>query len=114
MKKHMLIRGTLILTITGLVTRIIGFFYRIFLSHAIGAQGMGLYQLVMPLQMIAMAVAASGIHTAISRLCAANAALGNQKRTLDIFLVGTLLSLLLSALLALLTWRHADFLAVQI
>lgn len=114
MSKKSFLKGTLILTLAGLGTRLIGFFYRIFLSHAIGAQGMGLYQLVMPLQMIAMAVAASGIHTAISRLCAAKAALGSQKRTLDIFLIGTLLSLLLSVLLTFLTWRYADFLAAQI
>lgn len=114
MSKKSFLKGTLILTLAGLCTRFIGFFYRIFLSHAIGAQGMGLYQLVIPVQMTAMAVAASGIHTAISRLCAAKAALENQKRTLDIFLVGTFLSLGLSLLLAWLSWRHADFLAVQI
>ena len=43
-----LIRGALILTLTGFFSRIMGFFYRIFLSRAIGAEGMGIYQLYLP------------------------------------------------------------------
>ena len=47
-KKHPLITGTVILTLTGLITRVMGFFYRIFLSHTIGAEGVGIYQLIFP------------------------------------------------------------------
>ena len=50
MSKKIFLKGTLILACTGLISRIAGFFYRIFLSHAIGAEGLGLYQLVLPLQ----------------------------------------------------------------
>ena len=50
MSKKVFLKGTLILACTGLVSRIAGFFYRIFLSHAIGAEGLGLYQLILPLQ----------------------------------------------------------------
>ena len=41
MSDKLFIKGTLILTLTGLVSRLMGFFYRIFLSHTIGAQGVG-------------------------------------------------------------------------
>ena len=44
-KKHPLIAGTLILTLTGLASRFIGFFYKIFLSRTIGAEGIGIYQM---------------------------------------------------------------------
>ena len=37
MSDKLFIKGTLILTLTGLVSRLMGFFYRIFLSHTIGA-----------------------------------------------------------------------------
>ena len=47
-KSHPLIVGTLILTITGLLSRIIGFFYRIYLSRLFGEEGMGIYQLLSP------------------------------------------------------------------
>ena len=63
MSKKLFIRGTLLLTVTGLLSRLIGFFYRIFLSHTIGAHGLGIFQLVLPLQLLAMSVCASGIQT---------------------------------------------------
>lgn len=47
-KRHPLIFGTIILTATGLITRVIGFFYRIYLSRLFGEEGMGIYQLLSP------------------------------------------------------------------
>lgn len=51
---HILVKGTLILTLSGFLTKIIGFIYRIFLSHTIGAQGMGIYQLIFPVQALCL------------------------------------------------------------
>ena len=45
-KKHTLIAGTLLLTAAGFLSRILGFFYRIFLSRIIGSEGLGLYHSV--------------------------------------------------------------------
>lgn len=45
-KKSSIIRGTLILTMTGFLSRFMGFFYRIFMSHSFGEEGVGLYQLI--------------------------------------------------------------------
>lgn len=42
MKKNPLIAGTLLLTAAGFLSRILGFFYRIFLSRAVGAEGLGI------------------------------------------------------------------------
>ena len=39
-RKYALFTGTLLLTSTGLITRVLGFFYRIFLSRTIGAEGL--------------------------------------------------------------------------
>ena len=48
MSKNTIIKGAFILTITGFLTRVIGFFFRIFLSHSFGEEQMGLYQLICP------------------------------------------------------------------
>ena len=69
-KKHPLILGTVLLTGAGIISRILGFFYRIFLSRTIGASGLGLYQLIFPIFTLCLAVSASGIQTAISRFVA--------------------------------------------
>ena len=48
-KQQRLVTGALLLTAAGFAGRLIGFFYKIFLSHAIGAQGLGIYQMIFPL-----------------------------------------------------------------
>ena len=68
--KNPVITGTLILTLAGSISRIIGFFYRIFLSHTIGADGIGLYQLAVPVSTLSFAISCAGIQTAISRFTA--------------------------------------------
>ena len=73
-KRHPLIFGTLILTITGLITRIIGFFYRIYLSRLFGEEGMGIYQLLSPALSLSFSLTAAGYQTAISKFVAANTA----------------------------------------
>ena len=78
--KNPLITGTIILTLTGLFSKSIGFFYRIFLSNAIGEEGMGLYQLVFPAIGVCMAVCAMSFQTAISRFTAAELAAGSQNK----------------------------------
>ena len=71
-KKHTLITGTLLLTMTGFLTRFLGFFYRIFLSRTIGAEGLGSYNMVHPIFGICFALCAGSIQTAVSRFVAAN------------------------------------------
>ena len=75
--KNSLITGTLLLTLAGVLTRIIGFFYRIFLSRLIGAEGLGIYQLLSPVMALGFAVTAAGIQTAISRFVSSELAQNN-------------------------------------
>ncbi|MCD8046930.1 MAG: oligosaccharide flippase family protein [Clostridiales bacterium] len=68
--KNALFSGTLILTGAGIISRFIGFYYKIFLSRTIGAEGLGMYQLIFPIFALFLAVCSAGIQTAISRFCA--------------------------------------------
>ncbi|MDR1914814.1 MAG: stage V sporulation protein B [Clostridiales bacterium] len=70
MKKRSIVTGALILTGAGVITRVLGFVYRIYMSNIMGAEGMGLYQLIMPVYMLAWSIACSGFNTAISKLIA--------------------------------------------
>lgn len=82
-----IVKGTLILTITGIVTRLLGFALRIFLSRTIGEVGLGLHQLAFPVFMLLHAVAAAGIETAISK-CVASSQSKNPSRSFSYFLCG--------------------------
>lgn len=85
MKKKGLITGALILTGANIVTRILGFIYRIYMSNHIGAEGMGLYQLIMPIYTLCWSISASGFSTTVSKLVAqenAKKEYGNMGRIL--------------------------------
>lgn len=94
-KKHPLIMGTFILTATGIVTRLIGFFYRIGLSRLFGEEGMGIYQLLGPVLSLSFSLTAAGYQTAISKLVAEQAAT-QKKPSLRPLILGLSLSLPLS------------------
>ena len=114
MSKERFFKGTFLLTSAGLISRIMGFFYRIFLSHTIGAEGIGLYQLVVPLQHLVLAMTTFGIQTALSRLISSHTALGEKKEAQDCFRIGTFLALFLSGIAAWSIFTFSDFFAVQI
>lgn len=112
--KYLLIKGTLILTLSGFITKIIGFIYRIFLSQTIGAQGMGIYQLIFPIQTLCYALTVGGIQTAISRLVAAKAAVKDEQGARDLFLVSACLSLFTASCVSFFLYKHASWFALHI
>ena len=103
-----LIKGTLTLTIAALISRFIGFFYRIYLADAIGSEGMGLYQLISPILTFSFALCALGIQTAISKLVSEK-----PQNALYYLVCGTVISLSLSTIIALLVYVNAPFLAIN-
>ena len=110
--KNALLRGTILLTLTGILCRILGFFYRIFLANVIGAEGMGIYQLIFPIYSICFSLCASGTETAISKLTSEKYALGNPQEAYRVLLSGILLCLSLSIVCALTIFHFADEISV--
>ncbi|MDL2248885.1 oligosaccharide flippase family protein [Tyzzerella sp. OttesenSCG-928-J15] len=73
-----IIESTLILTIANVINRILGFGYRIYMSNVLGSEGMGLYQLIMPLYSLAWSISCSGFTTTVSKLVAGEKAKGQH------------------------------------
>ena len=96
LKKHSLLRGTFILTVTGFATRFIGFFYRMYLSRYFGAENVGLYQLVFPIYALCFSLTSAGIQTAISRCVAKKVSLGFKKEAKLFVTTGLFFSLIAS------------------
>ncbi|MBD5528114.1 MAG: polysaccharide biosynthesis protein [Lachnospiraceae bacterium] len=113
--RHPLIMGTAILTITGLITRIIGFFYRIYLSRLFGEEGMGIYQLLSPVLALSFSLTAAGFQTAISKFVAAQAgrenAVSPSRRPM---VMGLLLTVPLSLVCTMALFTGSDFIAVNL
>ena len=112
--KYVLLKGTLLLTGAGFITKIIGFIYRIFLSQTIGAEGMGIYQLIFPIHTLCFALSVGGIQTAISRFTAARASLKNEQGARDIFVLSGALSTAVALIVSLILYENASWFAVHI
>lgn len=111
--KNPLIQGALLLTTAGFLTRIIGFFYRIFLSRTIGAEGMGLYQLIFPIYGIVSSISIASVQTSISRYVAAEQSVGNKKEAKNTLLSGIFLSLSVTVILSSLVYINAEWIALD-
>lgn len=98
MRKNTIIKGAFILTLTGFTTRLMGFFFRIYLGRNFGEESVGLYQLIFPVYALGFSFTSAGIEIALSRLVAKHNALGQKKETREILFTSIILSLSLSVI----------------
>lgn len=105
-----LIKGTFILTVTGLVTRLIGFIYKIYLSNLLGAKLLGIYQLVFPVYGICFTIFGAGIQTAVSQMIAA-AGPYNQKKHRKILSYALIISMAAAFLLSLSVYKASGLIS---
>ena len=104
------LKGTLILTLAGLLSRFLGFFYKIFLAQALGAEGMGIYQLIFPVFSVCHALTTSGMETAISRFTA----FAKKEEKGAWLYAGLFVSVLAASLAGLVLWTQAPFIAARL
>jgi len=62
------LKGAFVLSLGGFITKAIGAIYRIPLTNILGAEGIGMYQLVFPLYILLLTISSAGLPSAISRL----------------------------------------------
>ena len=112
-KNNPLITGTIILTVTGFVSRFIGFFYRIFLSRLFGAEGMGIYQLISPVLALSFSLTVAGMQTAISKYVASETTSKDYRSSAMHLFTGFVLSMTVSFLCTLGIYSYADEIALH-
>lgn len=76
MNKRTFVKNTAVMTVTSLLLRTLGIVFRVFISGRVGAEGMGLYQLVFSVYVLGTTFAAAGIVTAVTRMVAEQIARG--------------------------------------
>ena len=109
--KHKLLQGAVILTSAGLISRLMGFFFRIFLSHAFGEESVGLYQLIFPVYALCLSISTAGLQTAVSRMTAEKVSLGQKEEAGNVLRIALCLTLILSLAEVLLIQQNAGFIA---
>ena len=104
------LQGALILTVAGVVVKIIGSLNWIFLSWVLGGEGIGIYQIAFPLYLLALSISDAGIPVAVSILTAERAALQDYRGAQRVFRLSFLLLAVTGFALILLLYFGADWL----
>lgn len=128
-KNSRILSGALLLTTAGMISRVIGFFYRIFLSRSFGAENIGIYQLISPVIALSYSLSVAGFQTAISRITATTSAAEKRReplgpgrkntaspeglRSYTVLAAGMLLSLLLSVCISCFVYFRCEEIAVR-
>lgn len=100
--------------IAGLIVRIIGFFYRIYLSNLIGAEGMGLFSLISPVYSLVITVLTAGMAVAVPRLVAREYAVKHDINPPRITKVAFVMLVSAGVLVSVLLYFNLNFVANKI
>ena len=112
--KKRMFTGAAVLLVGSVVAKMLGALYRIPLTNVLGAEGMGMYQLVFPVYALFMVLATAGIPTSLSRTVAEKRALGeNTKKYFSVamcalLVLGIAFGLLMGALSDVLATRQGN------
>ncbi|MBQ4332806.1 MAG: polysaccharide biosynthesis protein [Clostridia bacterium] len=107
MNKQAFFRNTAVMTASSLLLRLFGILFRIFISNRVGAEGMGLYQLVFSVYVLGATFATGGIVTAVTRLAAEHLAKSDRAALERLMRISSLLCLLVGGVSALALWAGA-------
>jgi len=105
-----LVRGTLALTVAGVVVKVIGSLNWIILSRVLGGEGIGLYQMAFPIYLLALALSSAGIPVAISIITAEKVALRDYRGANRVFYLSLSLLAVSGLLLSLAVYFGAGWL----
>lgn len=100
MSRDKFLRGAMILTMAGLMVKVIGSVNRILLSRLLGGEGIGLYQMAYPVYLLLLAISSAGIPVAISIIVAEHLAKKDYGGVQQIFKLSLRLTFVLGIVLA--------------
>ncbi len=113
MRKQNLIVSGLILTAASFLSRTLGMVLRVYISGQIGAEGMGLYQLVFSLYTLCSTFATSGIGVAVSRLVAEELAKGKPANAVRVLRLSLALTCLLGCSVTAVLYHNASWIGTS-
>lgn len=104
------LKGATILAAAGILSRMLGLFYKVPLYHLVGSYGNGIYGNVTSIYNTLLMVSTVGLPVAISIMISESVAIGDFRGARSIFRVSTLALCLLGAVSTLFLFIGADFL----
>ena len=97
MRVNVFVKNTVVLVATSLILRTVGMIFRVWQVDKIGSEGMGLYQLIFSVYMLAATFSTAGISTAVTRLVADNESKG-ERAVKSVMRVATLVTMVVATI----------------
>ncbi|MDK2821860.1 MAG: stage sporulation protein [Clostridia bacterium] len=107
-------QGAFILALTGLVNRILSFFYRMLVVRLIGAEGIGLYEMVFPFYSMVLVLATAGVPVALSKLTAERVSIQEWASVRSIFKLSLLFLSFSGIFVACVLWKLSPYLTGKV
>lgn len=112
--KKSLAYGAFVLFLSAVFNRILGFVNQVVLVRFIGAEGIGLFNMVFPVYVMGIVIATAGIPVAVAKLVAEECARGNRAGAHKIFRLSLAIILLFSTITTLLVVMGTPFITTKI
>ena len=109
-----LILSTIILFLSNIIVRVLGFIYKIFLSRTMGETGLGVYYILFNFLMICIALTTTGIPTALSCLVSNKNALKDKHSSNVLFISTLYIAFLISLGVSLLVSFNSKYLSLKL
>ncbi|MBR6848887.1 MAG: polysaccharide biosynthesis protein [Lachnospiraceae bacterium] len=110
LKKSLVVQGS-ILAIAGLITKVIGFIYRIPMANILGNVGNGLYSVAFGIYNIALTLSSYSMPLAVSKLMSARLAKGQYKNAYRLFRCALIFAIITGSIACCVLFFGAEFLA---
>lgn len=104
------LKGAMILTLAGIIVKVIGAFSKVLIARILGGEGIGLYQMAYPIYQMIVSVAVSGIPVAISIMIAEKLANNDMKGIDKTFKVSLMLHSTVGLFFSVTMYFIADYL----
>lgn len=114
MSEKSFVKGALVLTIAGVIGKMMGALYRIPFARIVGEEGSAIYGLVYPIYNLLLALSTAGIPLAISKLIAEREEQGYSQESLRIFKIALLLLSAIGLSVGILIFINAEWIAVNV
>ncbi|SMB86458.1 stage V sporulation protein B [Desulfonispora thiosulfatigenes DSM 11270] len=113
MDQKSIFKGALILSLAGVLSKVLGAIYRIPFARLVGDEGVGLYQMAYPFYTLILAISTAGVPLAISKLIAERQIKKDYHGIGRIFKISLLLLFIVGTMFSLGLYFSADFIAVN-
>ena len=113
-KNQSFLLSTTILAVVNILIKVLGFIYRIILVRLIGAESLGLFELISPITMLVFTMVGSGVPIAIIRLITQSIANNKKYESIKIVEYTSLIMFFVSLLLSIILFLGAPFIANSI